>query len=145
MSPNRVLAIVVVAVAVAAVVAAVLAANRPEVELDTSTPEGVVQAYLRAVVDGDADAAAAHLSPRTGCDAGNLADAYVPAGVRVVLVDTGSGGDAATVTVEIVESDRSGVLGGYDYVHEERFTLETAGDSWLITEAPWPLLYCREG
>ena len=143
-SPNRALAIVVAAVAVLAVVAAVVAANRPEPQPDLATPTGVVQAYLLATVDGDAAAAAAFLSPETGCSAADLSDAYVPDGVRVVLVDS-SNDIPATVTVEIIESDRPGVLGGYEYSHEESFTLVADGDSWLITEAPWPATFCRDG
>ncbi len=143
-SPNRVLAIVVAAVAILAVVAAVVAANRADPQPDLATPEGVVQAYLLAAVDGDTEAAAAFLSPVSGCNAADLADAYIPDGVRVVLVST-NGDDPATVTVEIIESGGPGVLGGYEYSYEDRFTLESDGGSWLITRAPWPAIFCRDG
>jgi hypothetical protein len=71
--PNHILLIVLGAVAVIAVVAGAIAATRQVTQCDRGTPEGVVQAYLAAVIDGDHDEAArypAEHSPRPGrcCD-----------------------------------------------------------------------------
>jgi hypothetical protein len=51
--PNRVLAAVVGVVVLLAGIAGVVAANRTAPTLDPSSPQGVVQQYLKAVLDGD--------------------------------------------------------------------------------------------
>ena len=50
---NRVLAIFVGAVVLLAALAGVVVANRATPALDPNTPEGVVQEYLQAVIDGN--------------------------------------------------------------------------------------------
>src|SRR5688572_24843157 len=68
MKPERVLAVVVGIIVVIAAVAAVVASRRDAVVYDADTPEGAVQAYLRAVIDDDHDAADAYLDPAADCD-----------------------------------------------------------------------------
>jgi hypothetical protein len=50
---NRVLAVFVGAVVLLAALAGVVVANRATPPLDTNTPEGVIQEYLQAVIDGN--------------------------------------------------------------------------------------------
>lgn len=138
---NRVLAIVVGVVVVAGVVAAVLTATHDVPTYDRRTPEGVVQAYLIAVIDGDHDAAAAFLAPGSACTVDDLDRAYVPDGVRVVLRDTTVDGDTAEVAVDITSSS-GGPLDSSEFTEQQTFRLRQADGDWRITGRPWPMYDC---
>ncbi len=140
--PGRVLAVLVGAIAVLAVIAGVVVAHRPTPTLDPGTPEAVVQEYLRAVLAGDYPAAAATLSPRSGCDARDVAAAYVPSPVRVVLVRSAIDGDVAVVTVDVTEGAADDLFGASGYTHTERITLERDAGQWLILGSSWLLSSC---
>lgn len=140
--PNRVLVVVVGAVVILAVVAAVVAATRPPPTLDPATPDGAVQTYLRAMLEGDTETAVARLSPSTGCDEDDVSSAFVTDSARIVLVDSTVDGATAIVTVEITESSGSGPFDGSEFSHEERFTLRNEEGSWLLVDEPWPLYFC---
>ena len=141
--PNLVLAIVVAVVVVIAVAAGVVAADRSEVEVQAGTPEATVQAYLRAVLDGDV-AALDQLEPGTRCEAGDITGAFVPESARIVLAGSEVDGAHATVRVEITEGSAGSPFGVDEYTHEQRFALEQSdtGD-WYIVGAPWPLHVCE--
>jgi hypothetical protein len=105
--------------------------------LDPTTPEGVVQRYAAAVLDGDY-VTALELSTR---DAGTCHGADAPAERRrVVLRDTSVRGDTATVTVRIVTGE--GPFGS-EWESEERIVLVTEDGMWLVDIAPWQLSVCR--
>lgn len=140
--PGRVLAVLVSAVAVLAVIAGVVVAHRPTPTLEPGTPEAVVQEYLTAVLAGDYPAAAATLSTRSGCDARDVAAAYVPNPVRVVLVRSTIDADVAVVTVEVTEGTADDLLGASGYTHTERITLERDAGQWLILGSSWLLFSC---
>ncbi|WP_300007546.1 hypothetical protein [Pseudonocardia sp.] len=139
--PDRVLLILVVAVAVVAAVAGVLAAVRPVAEYDRATPEGVVQAYLGAVVDGDHDEAVRLLADGSRCTVVDLDRAYVPDGVRVVLRDARVTGDGARVQVDVARSS-AGPFDGSEYVEEHTFRLTRTGTGWRVAGEPWPMYGC---
>ena len=141
--PNRVLAIVVGLVVLLAVVAGVLAANRTVADHDRSTPEGVVQAYVVAVIDGDHEEAAGLLAEDSSCDVGDLESSYAPEVDRVVLRDSEVDGDQARVEVETVSAE--GPFGAFDYSERHTFRLERTGTGWRITGRPWPLFECFKG
>lgn len=140
--PNRVLVVVVGAVAMLAVIAAVVAVTRAPPTLDPATPDGSVQTYLRAMLEGDTETAAARLSSSTGCDEDDVTSAFVTDSARIVLVDSTVDGATAIVTVEITESSGSGPFEGSEFSHEERFTLRNEEGSWLLVDEPWPLYFC---
>lgn len=142
--PNRVLAIVVGGIAVIAVVAGVLAATRPVATYDRSTPEGVVQAYLEAVVGGDHQEAAGFLAKDSGCTVEDLDRAQTPDGVRVVLRDSEVRGDTAQVKVDVVLST-GGPLDSSEFAEEHTFRLTRTPGSWRITGEPWPMYECGRG
>jgi hypothetical protein len=143
--PDRVLLIVVVVAAAVAAVAGVLAATRPVTEYDRGTPEGAVQAYVRAVIDGDHDEAARFLADGSPCTVTDLDRAYLPDGVRVVLRQARITGDSARVEVDVVVSSAE-PFGGSEYTEEHTFRLTGAGAGWLVTGEPWPMYGCgREG
>lgn len=140
--PNRILALLVGVVVVLAGVAGTVVANRSTPTLDLNTPEGTVQAYLQAVVDGDSATAADLLSPSSDCEASDVASAYAPSSARIVLERTTGDADRAVVTVDITEGSGDGPFGGSGYSHSERLAVEREDGVWKITGAPWPLYSC---
>ena len=121
---------------------AVFARGGP-VEFAEDTPEGVVQRYSQAVIDGDADAAKTYLVAeiaesctrvRTGSD-----------DYRMTLVETTERERSARVDVLIATVYGSGPLGTDEYESDESFELVKEGDGWLIEIAPWQLTICEEG
>jgi hypothetical protein len=143
--PNRILAIVLAAVVVIAVVAVVVATNRQPQSYDRGTPQGVVQAYLEAVVAGDNAGAADYLAPGGTCDVEDLDRTSVPDGVRVVLRDTQVDGDRAQVEVDVV-MPTDGPFGGAEYSESHTFRLGKAGQDWRVQGVPWPMYDCtKEG
>lgn len=136
------LALVVAAVAVLAVVAAVISAARPAETFDTGSPEGTVQAYLRAVLDGDSAVAAEHFAPDTGCDADDLDRVFLDDPARVLLVDTELDTTTARVRVQVVRGT-GGLVDPSEYTEDTTFRLVRNGDRWLLTGTPWPLYDCE--
>jgi hypothetical protein len=143
--PNRVLAALVGAVVLVAVVAGVVVANRTPPQFDPHTPQGVVQAYLKAVLDGDHSRAADLLSPSSGCGESDLALAAVPESARIVLDDAVVDGDRAVVTVKVTEGSGDELFGSSAYTHSERITLQRDAGVWQIAESPWLLSGCTAG
>lgn len=143
MKPERILAIVVAAIVVIASVAAVVASQRDEPTYDPATPEGVVQSYLRAVIDGDEDEALAHLDPTAGCDWDD-ADTFGIDVSRAVLLASDVEGDEARVEVELVFEAGGGPFDPYEYSQEETFRLVQGEAGWLITDEPWPFFFCGD-
>ena len=141
-NPNRVLALVVAAIAVLAVVAAVISAVRPSETFETGSPERTVQAYLRAVLDGDNEAAAEHFAPDTQCDAEDLDRVFLDDPARVVLVDSQADASAARVRVQVVRG-AGGLADPSEYTEDTTFRLVRSGDQWLLTGTPWPLYDCE--
>lgn len=136
---NIVLLVVAALVVVLAVVAA-LAGGRRTPAPDPSTPAGVVQLYVGAVVEADQDAMAALLDPALGCEPPFFHGSAQPS-ASLAIVSTRIDGDRATVVVEITEG-QSGPLPGSRYSHRETFELVRTGDSWLVTGNPWPVYEC---
>ena len=131
-----------VAVGVLVVVAVVLTfVDRPG--LDPSTPEGVVQRYLQAVVEGRRSLARSYLSDRLQeeCDSGFprhvSRDAY-----RIEWIDTVVDESEAWVDVLVAEEDL-GILDSY-YEFNAGFALEESADGWRITDQEWPWYGCSE-
>ena len=131
-----------VAVGLLVIVAVVLTfVERPR--LDPGTPEGVVQRYLQAVVEGRRSEARSYLSDRLQdeCDSGFprhvSRDAY-----RIEWVDTVVDGSEAWVDVLVAEDDL-GVFGSY-YEFDAGFTLQESADGWRITDQEWPWYGCSE-
>jgi hypothetical protein len=139
--PNRILSFVVLVVAVIGVVAGVLMATRDIPTYDRRTPEGIVQAYLTAVTDGDHDAAVVFLSEESSCTVDDLDRAFVPDGVRIVLRDTRVDGGTAQVEVDVALPS-GGPLDGSEITERHTFRLRQADGDWRITGRPWPMYDC---
>ncbi len=132
------------ALAVATLLAvAVYAVTRPAKIWDRDTPQGAVQSYVTAVLDGDAAAAAALLAPDSPCAATDLDRVVVQNGTRVDLVGTDVQGAQARVRVLVgVDSGAQPFGGG---VEERTFRLTRTGTQWRIDGIPWPLYECFGG
>lgn len=140
--PDRTLIVILAVIAALAIVALVVVFTRGEpAALDESTPEGVVQRYSAAVIEGDEAAAIEYLVPELGdpctrIETGPMDD------VRVTLASTTERDDSADVRVLITISYEGGLLGSSDYEEEGDFDLVRADGGWLIESTPWPLAIC---
>jgi hypothetical protein len=139
---NRILVIVVAAMIALSALVVALAATRSPTQLDSRSPEGVVQAYLRAVLDGDHGAAARYLDPDGGCDAADLDQAGRPGPVRAALTRSVVDGPRAQVEVELTMGSAPF---GSGYRETSTFQLTRSGAGWLLTGSPWPLFDCTGG
>lgn len=140
--PNVVLLVIAVLVVGLAVIAAVVSANRTTPSPDLSTPEGVVQAYVVAVIDGDQEKMETFLDPSLGCEA-PFPFFSPPQAASLSLVSSRTSGSTATVVVEISQGQGGGPFLGDNYTHREDFSLVLRGDRWLISGNPWPVYQCK--
>ena len=109
---------------------------------DADTPEGVVQRYSQAVIDGDTATAKTYLVPEVAESCTKVpasSDDY-----RLTLLDTTERDQTARVEVLLATVYGSGPLGTNEYEYEESFDLVKDGDGWLIEVAPWELTICEE-
>jgi hypothetical protein len=117
--------------------------TRGPAEFDPATPEGTIQVYIGALVDGDFDTAAS-LWDEDGC----IPSSTIPSGgapdASASLVRVEGSDIEATVVVRLTENPRD-PLGGL-YEREEWFTLIRRGDSWRIRQPSWPYydLVCED-
>lgn len=136
---NRLLAVVIGIITVIGLIAAVRADNATR-QLDKSTPEGTVQAYLTSVVTGDYESAIKHISPASSCTVTDLDNSYFAKDVRISLVDshTTSSGGVVKINVEVPSG---GPIGSY-YSEEHTIRLVKGNQGWRITGIPWPMYAC---
>lgn len=135
-----VLATVAVLIGVAVVVSMTAGG---ETDFARDTPEGAVQAYLRAIADRDAEAAWALFSPelQDRCSISTVRDSlrYGPLEFRAALGEVVTRGTATDVLVEVTERYGGGVFGGGESTFEHVFPVSRADGAWRLLEAPWPL------
>ncbi|WP_400997458.1 hypothetical protein [Agromyces sp. GXQ0307] len=140
--PDRTLIVILAVLAVLVIVALVAVFTQGEPEpLDEGTPEGVVQQYSAAVIDGDEAAAMEYLVPELAEDCVRLTLGD-PAGMRVSLIDTTERDDTADVEVLIVTTYGDGPFGSSEYEERGVFDLVLVDGEWRIETAPWPLAIC---
>ncbi|HKH09463.1 MAG TPA: hypothetical protein VKA62_10985 [Agromyces sp.] len=143
--PDRTLIVILAVVGVLIVVALIVVFTRGEPQLlDDSTPEGVVQRYSAAVIDGDEAAAVEYLVPELGDPCGRIEVGAVD-DIRVTLVETTEREASADVEVLIVTTYEGGLLGASEYEEEGVFDLVRDTGGWLIESTPWPLTICDPG
>jgi hypothetical protein len=143
--PDRTLIVILGVIAVLVIVALVVVFTRGEpAQLDETTPEGVVQRYSAAVIDGDEAAAEEYLVPELADSCRRIETGPVD-GMRVTLVSTTERADTADVEVLIVTSYDGGMFGSSEYEEQGVFDLVAADGGWLIESAPWPLTVCDPG
>ena len=140
--PDRILIAILSAIASLVIVAlaVVLTRGEPEV-LDGSTPQGVVQQYSTAVIDGDTATASSYLTEAAGSLCGGFRDSgQLP--TRVVLISATERDNTALVKVSVVNPGSGGPFGPSEYEMEDRFSLVKTDGKWLIDQAPYQLLSC---
>ena len=137
--PDRTLLAVLIVVGLLVVIAlvVVLVRGAARESLDPSTPEGVVQRYAQAVIDGDDATAAEYLTGRS-----DDCDYYDSSNLRLTFDSTKISGNDATVRVSISSSYGGDPFSNYEYSYDDEFRLVKSGDSWLIESAPYEFLPC---
>lgn len=134
-----VLAVLVVAVAAAAIISS----RRPAPELDPQTPEGVVQAFFRAIGADDWQGARALLSTslQSECDAADLASSNYEFS-QVVLEDQSTAGDETFISVSVVRVEGTDPLSPSRFEDRLDFALIEEGGTAKISILPWPF-FCE--
>ncbi|HLF61706.1 MAG TPA: hypothetical protein VI980_11080 [Acidimicrobiia bacterium] len=122
-------------VALVLVVGALVAAGllREAPDLDPSTPEGTVQAYLEAVFAGDQEAAAGYTDGE--CDS-NIGPGSPTDGVTATLVSVEGDDNATTVVVRLSQPSQDAFGGMFEY--DEWFNLVNEDGTWVIHQPVWP-------
>lgn len=133
--------IVAIGILVAVALVVVLTRGTPEL-LDADTPEGVVQRYSAAVIEGDERGAAEYLSP-DAADECDTFDSETTDNLKVALVSTTQRDDTADVRVSITTIYENGPFGIDEQEYQDDFDLVTIDGEWLIEGVPWPLNICR--
>jgi hypothetical protein len=140
--PDRTLLVIlsIIAALVVIALAVVFLRGTPGV-LDRATPEGIVQAYSTAVIDGDRAAAKEFLAKdlRDNCE---TVEPGLTGGMRVTLVSSTVRTDSATVRVSVVTNYGNGPFGSSESESDAAFDLVNEGGSWAIANAPWQLTLC---
>jgi len=139
---NGVLALIAAVSLLLIAVSLFVSSNREETKYAADTPEGVVQLYLKAIIEGKHDKAANYFATGSECDASDIDRAYVSDTLRVNLVSSEIDGNSAYVKIEA--NLDSGMLfeDGYSESHTYRLAREKA--NWRLTGIPWPLWDCGD-
>ena len=98
---NRVLAVIVIFTFALAAVAAILTSSKETRDYAPNTPEGVVQSFLKNVIDGKNEDAARYFSMTSTCDATDIDRSWIPDTVRVNLTNAQIEGDRAFIEVAV--------------------------------------------
>jgi hypothetical protein len=137
---NRILLIIAALSIILVAISAVLTASRDEEKLSPTTPEGVVQLYLKAIIEGKNDQAATYFASGSECDASDIDRAYLSDTLRVNLVSTSIEGESAYVKIDANTGSGGPFEDGYTESHTYRLVKQSG--SWRIEGLPWPLWDC---
>ncbi|MDP6402033.1 MAG: hypothetical protein QF467_00625 [SAR202 cluster bacterium] len=127
----------------------VVALMDEEDSLPEGSPEATVQLFLKAVEDGDLEAAYGFLSDslKGECDVEtfvgrSLSQQDRMRDTRVTLERTTTVEHTVFVTVRITQFRSGGPFGSSDSSHEQRFALADEQGQWRFTVHPWPYFGC---
>jgi len=137
--PIALASVIALVVVVALVVVFARGAAEP---LPADSPEGVVQRYSQAVVDGDVATALSYLSDQAADECERVRPEI--ADRRVSMLKTVRSGDMMRVHVLVETAYETGLFGGDGYRSEEVFELTRRGDGWSIEVAPWQFSVCAD-
>lgn len=139
-SPNFLLGLALVVIVVIASFTFLASHNRAETQFSETSPQGVIQLYLKAVYLQDSNKAHNYFSSSNICTADDLDRAGFPLSSSVKLIDSEISGNSAIVRIE-VEMGSDGVFeSGFRERHSYRLT--KFNDQWKIDGIPWPLYDC---
>lgn len=139
---NGVLALIAAVALLLIAVSLFVTSNREATKYAPDTPEGVVQLYLKAIIEGKHDKAADYFVADSECDASDIDRAYVSDTLRVNLVSSEIDGNAAYVKIEANLGSSTLFESGYNESHTYRLTRESS--NWRLLGIPWPLWDCGE-
>ncbi|TQL45049.1 hypothetical protein FB562_2461 [Homoserinimonas aerilata] len=140
--PDRTLVVIVSIIAAVVILALVVVFTRgTPTPLDPATPEGAVQKYASAVVDGDFPAAT-QLMTRAVREQCERADGTSMGDIRLTLNSSKVSADTAVVRVTISRGVGGGLFGPSLYDSEGTFSLLNEDGAWMIDSAPWELAVC---
>lgn len=139
---QKVLSIIVIFTILLAAAAAFLSASKDPKEYALSTPAGVIQRYLEAVLAGKNETAADYFVVDSQCDASDIDRSYISETIRVNLANTELEGDKAYVEV-VIDLSSGGPFDDY-YTEKHNFRLIRESGNWKILGIPWPLYSCEE-
>ncbi len=142
--PDRTLVAVLVVIGLLVVgsLAVVFAGGAPR-EFDAATPQGVVQRYAAAVIDGDDEAAAQYLATKD-TDRCQGFERQFAGNLRVSLVSVREREDSADVRVTIATLNDGGPFGASEYENQDVFDLVKVDGAWLVETAPWQFTICPD-
>lgn len=136
------LTIRVIAVVATGVLVAVMIGGGGDADLDPGSPEGAVQQYVQAFIDGDEDEAMA-LVVDPDCRDGDLIR-RTEEGVRVTLLEVSETTVVAEVRLLVTTSGGDLPFDRYEWSEEVEFRLEKSGDdSWMIEDIPRRFSLCE--
>lgn len=124
---------------------AVALIGRGERTYAEDTPEGVVQRYLRAVLDRDATTATGYWSDelQERCDETDIGSQIrQPRDFRASLRETREVDGLTEVEVRLTERWGTDPFGGGQYTRSERYILDEFDGEWQIVEPGWPIYWC---
>ena len=139
---NSVLALIAAVALLLIAVSLFVSSNREATKYAADTPEGVVQLYLKAIIEGKHDQAANYFVAGSECDASDIDRAYVSDTLRVNLVSSEIDGNSAYVKIEANLDSGTLFESGYNESHTYRLTREKT--NWRLTGIPWPLWDCGD-
>lgn len=139
-SSNQVLRTIVFLLLLLLAISILLTNLRVEKNISSATPEGVVQKYLTALLEGKNDRAAAFYVLESNCDASDIDRTFFDKSLRAVLEESSIEGDVAYVKVNLT-SDSSGIFQN-GLIDERTFRLKLQKNKWRIDGIPWPLWEC---
>ncbi len=102
-------------------------------DLDPSTPEGTVQAYLEAVFAGDEELASSYTEGE--CEPG-LGPGVPTGGMSASLVSVEGDDQFSTVVVQLTQTSDDPLTGVSEW--QEFFSLVNRDGVWMIQEPAWP-------
>ncbi|NDC12668.1 MAG: hypothetical protein EBZ85_00805 [Actinobacteria bacterium] len=141
-STNQVLAVIITLTLLLAAAAAVLSSTQESKEYASDTPTGVVQLYLKALIEGKNEDATKYFSQTTTCDATDLDRTWIPETMRVNLKSSTIEGEKAFLGVA-VDISSGGPFDDY-YTENHTYRLARESGAWKILGIPWPLYSCDE-
>lgn len=122
--------------------------EREPAQFPADTPQGVVQRYLQAQIEGRYTEAESYLSPSVlepdGTRKPRFPSTPSQNSHRIVLEDTQIAGDRATVTVAITTfyGGSGGLFGGStEYTTPQVFELRRESGVWKIIAPEYPIIY----
>jgi hypothetical protein len=146
MERNRTLGLIVGGIAALSLIAIVIASLGDDtVSLDPDSPEGVVQAYVTAVADGDWAVAHSFFSGDLAerCTVSELSFERMDDVARVSIDDVSMTGQTAVVDVVVTHATVGDPLSTSTWDEDVTFVLIDDEGGWVFDEISWPYFPCR--